>query len=863
MNCLKNWIPASAGMTIRAWIPASLDITVGVMRLTLTFTSLMLILIPAQAQEPVVLVDEGRSELSIVIEPAASASEKYAAEELQKYLEACTGIKPPVKNTVPDTPSIVLGCGPNAKQLGVDPKPEALGEQGYVMRTVAPHIVIAGTPAAGTFYGTLDFIEQYLGVRWYAPGVIKTPTVKSLALPRVDRRFEPAFAWRHTSYAWPGKDAEFLVHQRDNNGGGGEDHPYGLQYSFDGRCHSYFWYVSPGEFFDTHPEYFSEIGGVRRRKETQLCLTNPEVLDIVADRILKRMVDKPHCRQHNFSQQDYYNYCECDKCTAINEKYGTKGGTQFWFVNKLAERTSRVFPDKLIGTLAYTYTEEPPEGMKMHPNVAVWLCHMFPSCDSHPIATCSRDARYRRRALEWSEICSHLYVWHYIVDFAHYYNPFPNFRAMAADMKFYRDIGVEGVYLQAMGSSGGGGEFSLLRPYYGMKLLWNPDVDPDGIIRDFLEGYYGPAHKPVWEYITMLHDKVEQENIHMHLYTNPAQGYLTDAVLEKALDLFDRAEEAVKDDAELLERVRVARMPLTYARFFPRNGFTIENEKLQFKGPFASLEEIRGMYKRVKKHGFKTLREWQGDPEQLMLSAILRLPIPAPRIQDERLAVDLVPFLGGRALRIIHRESGKCVTAYDVRRYLGYPFQGGEETRTGGIFKPESFFVPYDVIEKTDTSITLEAKVGAFKLQRKVALSPDAPVVEIAATMINPTDKPRETNMRSHLELDLGPLRQTKLRFTNRKGEKVVRGMEPIIAGLREGEHYYDEQAPAGEWTFTGAKGLAVTQRFDDDAADFTWVYAYPEDLNDLEVEVWNKPVVIQPGESAVLKHTLEIRSLE
>ena len=53
-------------------------------------------------------------------------------------------------------------------------------------------------------------------------------------------------------------------------------------------------------------------------------------------------------------------------------------------------------------SIAYTYTEQPPVGLELHPNVAVWLCHMFPSCDSHPIATCRLNADYCRRALAWS-----------------------------------------------------------------------------------------------------------------------------------------------------------------------------------------------------------------------------------------------------------------------------------------------------------------------------------------------------------------------------------------------------------------------------------------------------------------------------
>ena len=827
----------------------------------------------AYSQEIVYLVKDGTSDHKIVVAASASPSEKRAAEELQSHFKACTGVELPIVAEAPadGAPMIVLGCGPVAQGLGVDPKPDELGEQGYLIRTVSPHLVIAGTPMAGTMYGVYDFLEQYLGVRWYAPGLTKTPEVKELPLPKVDRLFQPTFAWRCTSYAWPGKDAEFLARMRGNSGGGGPDHPYGIQHTHDGRAHSYFRFVSLGEFFDTHPEYFSEIGGIRRIADTQLCLTNPEVIEIVTERMLKRMAENPNCRQHNFSQMDYYNYCECEHCMEINKKYGAMGGTQFWFVNQLAERTSKVYPDKLIGTLAYIYTEEPPKGIVMHPNVAVWLCHMFPSCDSHPIATCPHNADYKRRAIAWSKICSHLYIWHYIVDFAHYYNPFPNFDALAANIRFYRDIGVEGIYLQAMGHGGGGGEFSLLRPYYGMKLAWDPDQDADAIMRDFLEGHYGAAWEPIYKYIRMLQAKVDDENIHMHLYTNPAQGYLPDDILEKADALFDEAEAAVEDDEGLLERVRVARMPLTYARLFPRNGYKIENGTLVFQGEFADMTAAAEMANRMQEHGFRTLREMWGDPAQLaMFCALLNAPVVAPSIKNEHLTVDTVPFLGGRALRIMHNQSGKFVTAHNRTRSLFFPFCGGEETRYAGIFRPAGFYDQYAVTERTDTSITLTAesggllaaKSGDFDIQRTLMLKPGAPVLIVENKFTNVTDKPIEVAIRSHCNLDLGDLHKTRLSFVNRAGETVERDMKPIIAGMREGEHYLDENAPNGSWTFTGNKGLELTQTFDADQLDFTWVYAYPAYINDLEVEVWAKPVTVAPGESATFANAIEIQPM-
>ncbi|MBM3289611.1 MAG: DUF4838 domain-containing protein, partial [Candidatus Hydrogenedentes bacterium] len=829
---------------------------------------------PEQRAEGDFLVRGGESAYRIVIGAGASASEQQAAKDIQGEVEAATGVRLPIDTgeAVGETPSIVVGMGPAARALGVDPARDALGEQGYVLKTIAPHVVVAGTPEAGTLYGAYDFLERALGLRWLAPGVTRRGA-KDVVLPALDVPGRPAFQWRHINYTWPGGDDAFLARQRANDGGGGAGHSYGAQYAFHGRAHSYFNWVSPGEFFADHPDYFSEIGGERIGFETQLCLTHPDVLELVASRMIAYMGEHPEFRQYNFSQMDYYNYCECAKCRELNARYKTSGGTQFWFVNQLAERTSKVYPDKLIGTLAYIYTEEPPHDLIMHPNVAVWLCHMYPSCDSHPIATCPLNADYKRRAEAWSKICSHLYVWHYVVDFAHYFNPFPNLRAMAADMRFYRDIGVEGIFLQAMGHGGGGGEFSLLRGYYGSKLLWNPDEDPNALIQEFLDGYYGAAAGPIGRYIALLHDKVESENVHMHLYTNPAQGYMTDDVLVAADGLFNEAEAVVAQDADLLERVKVARMPLTYARAFPRNGYRIETapaaadglrtDRLIFNGPLADASEIEEFVGRMARHGFQTIREWGGDPAQMRVWPMLfSAPMDLPVIENAHLAVQVAPILGARALTIVDKKSGQCITAHDTAKSLFFPFCGGEESRVGGQFAADMSgnMTPFMVAERTPAAVTLRANDRGLDIARTLSLAPDAPVLIIRTEVTNATDNPIEARVRSHLELDLGRLEEARVAFTTRDGRPIEKDMKPIVANLREGERYADQDTPNGSWTMTGSKGVAVTQRFSADTTSFAWLYAYPADLNVLEVEIQDTPATVGPKQSHVFSIEIEVR---
>ena len=803
----------------------------------------------------------------IVREPDASPSEVFAAEELQTHLQDVLSTEIEIVTEIPagEGSLIVLGMGPVAAGLGVEPDLNDLGEQGFVTRTIDQNLVIAGTPEAGTLYGAHRFLEDVVGVRWWAPGATHIPELSEIPVPVTDALTTPAFLWRNTSYNWPGKDDTFYARMGGNSGSGGADHPYGVQHSHDGRAHSYFWYVSPSEFFDEHPEYFSEIGGVRIRDETQLCLTNPDLLDIVTERMLQRMADRPGDRQHNFSQKDYYNYCQCDACSAINEQYGTAGGTQFWFVNKLAQRTSLVYPDKLIGTLAYMYTEEPPINMEMHPNVAVWLCHMFPSCDSHPIDTCVNDADYHRRAVAWSEITDHLYIWHYIVDFMHYYNPFPNFRAMSADMRFYRDIGVEGIYLQAMGHGGGGGEFSLLRPYYGMHLLWDPDRNPFRLRRDWLQGYYGAAWQPIERYIEMLHDKVTDDDIHMHLYTNPAQGYLTDAIMEQAEAYFDEAEDAVSDDEDLLERVRVARMPLTYANIFPRNGYTIEGGQIVWESEIASMAQLNEFITRMQRHGFTTVREVAGDIDTLrLLYLLINGGSRVYELNNGAVSLEITPGLGGRLLRITELTSGEVVTAYNVKESLYFPFAGGLEDRVGEGFRFYGWVEPSTLTSSTDLSITLNKDtLNGYDLTKTYRLHESEPIIYVESVLTNPSDSAVDARLRSHLELDLGDVVNTRVQFTTRGGDDIDHDMTNVVANLREGEHFYDQDVPDGAWTFSGSKGLTVTQRFDHEQIDYAWIYAYPETLGEVELELWVNRTRLEAGESVTLTQEIEVRPVD
>ena len=213
-------------------------------------------------------------------------------------------------------------------------------------------------------------------------------------------------------------------------------------------------------------------------------------------------------------------------------------------------------------------------------------------------------------------------------------------------------------------------------------------------------------------------------------------------------------------------------------------------------------------------------------------------------------------------MRITDLASGKGITTHNVPSHLYYPYAGGEETRLNGIFRPSGFFTQYSVVETSEDAAVLEVQESGYTVRRTLTLLPGRPALRVEFKATNTGDKPRQTSGRTHLELNLGELRATRVRFQNRGGDAVQRGTAPIIAGLRQGEYYLDQKAPKGQWVFSGSKGLEVTQRFNDAEVDFAWLYAYPERLNDLEVEVWTKRVTLEPGEALTFAHELEIRPL-
>ncbi len=352
-----------------------------------------------------------------------------------------------------------------------------------------------------------------------------------------------------------------------------------MRYAKGHLGHTFYALVPPKKYFQEHPEYFSLVKGKRVGDRGQICLTNPDVLRISIAEIERWLLEEPGADIISITQNDWEDWCECPSCQALDEREGSHAASVLNFVNAIADSFADKYPGKLFDTFAYTYTQKPPKSLPVRDNVIIRICHMQPSCDAHPLEDCELNADYVQNLRDWRKKGAKMYAWHYVTNFSHYLMPFPNFNAIKKDIQFYRNQGVSGLFCQGDSQEGGGGEWAELRSYVLAKLLWNPTIDVDAVIDDFMQGVYGSASGPIRAYFDMMHAAVIPTDQHFNLFSNVDEmGFLTSERLEKAHSLFEEAENLVTDDPVILSRVKKAHLPIYYADLWFQGQEQIQNQ---------------------------------------------------------------------------------------------------------------------------------------------------------------------------------------------------------------------------------------------------------------------------------------------
>ena len=553
--------------------------------------------ISSRKENEIVLFENSKTDYIIII-PRDSGEKIYgAATDMKKILFEMSGAEFPVytDERKAHTHEIVIG----KTDRGIKAEPS---ENGFSITSEGDSIYIYACDDIRTVYGIYGFLEEYLGCMWLTPNDNYIPKLKTARLSPPDKIFEPKMKWRSV-YAH--EALYFPWHEKLRLNGIG-DNKDGERIEFIGWgnwCHTYWDFVPPKEFYAEHPEYYAKkgdkIGKIRPGHEALLCLSNPEVYEIVRDRLAKKIEENPQCKYWDFSVMDSWaeqKGCTCPKCREANEREGSGMGTLLPFINKLA----REFPDKIISTLAYHNTIRPPKTIKAEKNVAVKLCAMPGSqASSYYEGGTKKSADFKSFLEGWKDVCDNIIIWDYVVNFKHLILPFPNFAVQRENQRFYEDNNVQGVFHQA--SREENDEMADLRCYLLSRLLWDgSEMDTQDFINRYLAAYYGKAAPMIAAYMNRCSRELVRSQKELGLYDFPifhAFGYLSSENIREYLNIFSRAECRAENE-EYLSRVKKAKLPVLYAKMMELSR--------DIKGKRKAADEF---FHLARKFGFRQLSE--------------------------------------------------------------------------------------------------------------------------------------------------------------------------------------------------------------------------------------------------------------
>jgi len=506
-----------------------------------------------------ILVSQGKSAYSIFVPASAAEPEKFAAEELQRYLFEITSVKLPITRRLSEH-VIQVGIDHNVSRYG---QLKGLNEDAFVIQGDGKRLYLAGNTPRGTLYAVYYFLEKYVGCGWIRPGDDVVPRKSQVRLPPLLSEVrEPQFSMRsvwmypfigdrnlrtvdwasknrlnwvaagiNSSNLWSEfKSREVLVPEIEKRG---------LKLQWGG--HTFNTWVSPKKYFGAHPEYFSLINGKRDPK--QLCVSNREVAGVAAKNVSKFLDENPEVDMVDVMLNDAAQWCECSDCERMEEEkrfsvfsvgekktYYTHTNANIKFVNRIAQEVATKHPNVLIESLAYLMLLDAPTRVRPAKNVMVgfadiqrrinyWYPIYFPSDQLNLV--------HLEEMEKWLDLVGpeRFYAYKYysrtstargminmdtkaenlesqLIDIRkrtfYVYSA-----AIPKDLWYYRLMGIRNVQTEEW-------DWEEVNMYVYARSLWDLSVSSDSLLEDYCLRAYGGAATPMLRHWLVLQEARDQ-----------------------------------------------------------------------------------------------------------------------------------------------------------------------------------------------------------------------------------------------------------------------------------------------------------------------------------------------------------------
>ena len=526
------------------------------------------------------------SGLEIRISDRASKSEKTAAKELSGYIQTITGKRPAVKTEdAPDRPEdgvIFLGDTDAAKALHGNST--SLAPESWFLKSQGSDLIISGSLPRGIHYAVYHYLEDHCGCRFWTPFEEDIPKMKAVPLRNISRQGTLTFLYPgyysiackdNGKFAAKRRITSFqqkIASQRDPSR---PDEDFGLRTEIGppDLSHTFKKYIPSSKYFKQHPEWFALVRGKRdSARDAQLCLSNPELRKELTRNVLKNIADSrketgDFPALYGLSQNDNIRFCRCPECTRIAGKYGAQSGLLLEAVNETARAVAAVYPDVMLNTAAYYYTEKPPKGIKPEKNVCITLCDTL-SNYAFPHGIPGNTSFYKVLS-RWGKIAGTLRIWDYPTTYG-----FNQYGAVLLPVANEDIFNVTFKLLSRNHVKRLFADFEIhfmddvrdFKVWMFSKTSENPDSDPAALLEEFARGFYGPAAEQFIAYRKLLRESQNRKRPYITMIT--AAGAFTHLDLKTMVEaqrLFDEGEKLLAGDQIRLRRWHQARFALDRA----------------------------------------------------------------------------------------------------------------------------------------------------------------------------------------------------------------------------------------------------------------------------------------------------------
>lgn len=265
----------------------------------------------------------------------------------------------------------------------------------------------------------------------------------------------------------------------------------------------------------------------------QLCYSNPGTIEFMAQEVLAyarggnipggwknrggtvppdttlipRFPEKPFF--YPIEGADNGSFCQCKVCMERSDgDIRNVSNAKFQFMSDIANRVAQEDPGAGVSTLAYIYSLKYPEGVKLAPNLSVQLCLPIYTW-WHPTAERLQRAAYK----EWVTKEAHrrpLTLWTYLFSpqwdaAAHFggYKCFPGLypRKTISLMKEFVADGIRGWFTEVSSFN-----HSWIEAYLAARVCYDPTVDAEAMMQDFLVSAFGEAAPKMEEFLRCIED---------------------------------------------------------------------------------------------------------------------------------------------------------------------------------------------------------------------------------------------------------------------------------------------------------------------------------------------------------------------